>query len=65
VERAGASIRWLHAERDKESGTEPSKPFNPDEKTRCAMKAAVVDAYFYMDNLVWKWARSHYIWPDG
>jgi hypothetical protein len=29
-------------------GIEPGKPFNPDEKTKKAMKVAVVDAYFYL-----------------
>ena len=55
-------------------GIEKGKPFNPDAKTREAMEAAVVDAYFYMlqanahPQAKYKiWDNRHYydiIWPD-
>ena len=56
-------------------GIEKGKPFNPDAKTKKAMEAAVVDAYYYMlqtnanpDNKYKIWDNRHYytiIWPDN
>lgn len=56
-------------------GIEKGKPFNPDDKTKKAMEAAVVDAYQYMlqtnahPHEKYKiWESKHYydiIWPDN
>ena len=52
-------------------GIEKGKPYNPDEKTKKAMRAGVIDAYFYMKDRwinstdperVW-WKGKH--WMDG
>jgi hypothetical protein len=45
-------------------GIEPGKPFIPDEKTRKAMKQAVVDAYFYMLDRFEKPDPARLYWPD-
>lgn len=56
-------------------GIEKGKPFNPDEKTKKAMEAAVVDAYYYMlqtnanpQEKYKIWDNRHYytiIWTDN
>jgi hypothetical protein len=45
-------------------GIEPGKPFNPDEKTRKAMRAAVVDAYFYLHERFEQPPPEILYWPD-
>jgi hypothetical protein len=45
-------------------GIEPGKPFNPDEKTRKAMKAAIVDAYFYLRQRFENPRTELLYWPD-
>jgi hypothetical protein len=45
-------------------GIEPGKPFNPDKKTKKAMKQAVVDAYFYMLQRFTNPNPELYHWPD-
>ena len=45
-------------------GIEPGKPFNPDDKTKKAMKAAVVDAYFYMHQRFENPRPELLYWPD-
>jgi hypothetical protein len=45
-------------------GIEPGKPFNPDEKTKKAMKAAVVDAYFSMHQRFENPRPELLYWPD-
>jgi hypothetical protein len=45
-------------------GIEPGKPFNPDAKTKKAMKQAVVDAYFYMLQRFTNPNPELYHWPD-
>jgi hypothetical protein len=45
-------------------GIEPGKPFNPDEKTRKAMRQAVVDAYFYMHEQCVNPRPELIYWPD-
>jgi hypothetical protein len=45
-------------------GIEPGKPFNPDEKTKKAMKAAVVDAYSYMLQTFLNPKPELLYWPD-
>ncbi len=48
----------------KSIGIEKGKPFAPDERTRNAMKTAVVDAYFFMDKLFVDTIASNKYWPD-
>ena len=48
----------------KSIGIEKGKPFNPDEQTRKAMKAAVVDGYFQMDKLFVDKIAANKYWPD-
>jgi len=45
-------------------GIEPGKPFNPDAKTKKAMKQAVVDAYFYMHQRFENPRPELLYWPD-
>src|SRR5262249_38021912 len=45
-------------------GIEPGKPFNPPEKLKAAMEKGIVDAYYYMQNLVTKLFASNPYWPD-
>ena len=45
-------------------GIEPGKSFNPDETTKKAMKAAVVDAYFYMLQNYLNPKPEQLYWPD-
>jgi hypothetical protein len=45
-------------------GIEAGKPFNPTPKARAAMERAVVDAYFYMQDLVEKAQAKNLYWPD-
>jgi len=45
-------------------GIEPGKPFDPDEKTKKAMKAAVVDAYFYLHQRYENPRPDLLYWPD-
>jgi hypothetical protein len=45
-------------------GIEKGKPFEPDDLTRKAMKTAVVDAYFFMDQLFVGNIASNKYWPD-
>ena len=45
-------------------GIEPGKPFAPDEETRTAMRQAVVDAYFYMQQRFWDATADRLFWSD-
>jgi hypothetical protein len=45
-------------------GIEPGKPFSPSDQVKAAMQKAVVDAYFYMQDLDTKLFASHLYWPD-
>jgi hypothetical protein len=45
-------------------GIEPGKPFNPDEKSKQAMRQAVVDAYFYMLQRFTNLQLELLYWPD-
>jgi hypothetical protein len=45
-------------------GIEPGKPFKPDDKTRKAMKQAVLDAYFYMQQRFENPRPELLYWPD-
>ena len=45
-------------------GIEPGKPFNPDAKTKKAMKQAVLDAYFYMQQRFENPRPDLLYWPD-
>ncbi|HEY6346502.1 MAG TPA: DUF1254 domain-containing protein [Bryobacteraceae bacterium] len=45
-------------------GIEPGKPFTPTDKQHQAMHAAVVDAYYYMDQMWEHPDTSYYFWPD-
>ena len=46
-------------------GIEKGKPYNPDEKTKKAMRQAVVDAYYYMQQRTLHPADSSRIWWEG
>jgi hypothetical protein len=43
-------------------GIQKGKPYNPDEKTKKAMKQGVVDAYFYMQELFLSLDKEDRIW---
>lgn len=45
-------------------GIEPGKPLNPSPKMKAAMERAVVDAYFYMQDRVYKVQDENLFWPD-
>ena len=46
-------------------GIEKGKPYNPDEKTKKAMRQAVVDAYYYMqDRILHPKDSSRFWWKD-
>lgn len=45
-------------------GIEPGKPFSPDAKTRKAMKQAVLDAYFYMQQRFETPSPDRLYWSD-
>jgi hypothetical protein len=45
-------------------GIEPGKPFSPDAKTKKAMKQAVLDAYFYMQQRFENPRPNLLYWPD-
>lgn len=45
-------------------GIESGKPFAPSPKARKAMERAVVDAYFYTQNLVLQSQAKNLYWPD-
>jgi hypothetical protein len=45
-------------------GIEKGKPFNPDEKTRRAMRQAVIDAWFYMQWWFDNFPKEKLYWPD-
>jgi hypothetical protein len=45
-------------------GIEKGKPFQPDAKTRKAMRQAVTDAYFYMQEKFMEMRKSIAWWPD-
>ena len=45
-------------------GIERGKPYNPDEKTRRAMRQAAIDAWYYLQDRLDKLPRSYYFWPD-
>ncbi|WP_457676586.1 DUF1254 domain-containing protein [Thiolapillus sp.] len=44
-------------------GIEKGKPFKPDEKTRKAMRQAVADMYFYLQNQFKNPPEKMYYWP--
>ncbi len=47
-------------------GIEKGKPYNPDEKTKKAMRQAVIDAYYYMaDRMVNPTDPNRKWWKDG
>ena len=45
-------------------GVEPGKPFNLPENYKAAMEKGIIDAYYYMQNLVTKLFASNLYWPD-
>lgn len=45
-------------------GIEKGKPYEPDEKTMKAMRAAVTDAYYYMQELVMSPEPDEFWWPE-
>lgn len=45
-------------------GIERGKPYNPDDKTRRAMRQAAIDAWYYMQQRFDTLPRSYYFWPD-
>lgn len=45
-------------------GIERGKPYAPTEKQRRAMRAAIVDAYFYMDRMWEEVDPQYYFWKD-
>ncbi|WP_442963885.1 DUF1254 domain-containing protein [Pseudomonas sp. HMSC75E02] len=45
-------------------GIEQGKPYQPDEKTRRAMRQAVVDVWFYLQQRFDQLPRDYYYWPD-
>jgi hypothetical protein len=57
----GAPIRKRRSDND---SAPPSAITSPDEKTKKAMKAAVVDAYFYMLQQFTQPQPEHFYWPD-
>jgi len=46
-------------------GIQKGKPYNPDEKTKKAMKNAVVDAYYYMQKLLLEPEDPARVWWKG
>ena len=46
-------------------GIEKGKPYNPDEKTKKAMRQAVIDAYYYMQKRILHPADSSRTWWEG
>ncbi|PWU31657.1 hypothetical protein DK254_04060 [Pseudomonas sp. RW407] len=45
-------------------GIEQGKPYQPDEKTRRAMRQAVVDVWFYLQQRFDQLPKDYYYWPD-
>ncbi|UXJ55504.1 DUF1254 domain-containing protein [Pseudomonas citronellolis] len=45
-------------------GIEQGKPYQPDEKTRRAMRQAVVDVWYYLQQRFDQLPRGYYYWPD-
>ncbi len=46
-------------------GIEKGKPYNPDDKTKKAMRQAVIDAYYYMQKRILHPADSSRTWWEG